>query len=107
MRRRRILVSTCLAVALTATATTSLAADNGGFKTGQDPRCSIDVKDGVEITPLLTVGDVLRERLPVRVHPGRDLPAHAWQRAGRLYVNHETSKVPFPFNIGNADGGER
>ena len=44
-------------MALTATATTALAANNGGFKTGR-PSMLIGVKDGVEITPLLTVGDV-------------------------------------------------
>ena len=48
MQRRKILVSTFLAVALTATATTSLAANNGGFKTGR-PSMLIGVKDGVEI----------------------------------------------------------
>ena len=56
------------------------------------------VKAGVTITPLLTVGDVIR-RLPVRGHPGRHLGADR-AATGRvdLYVNHETSKVPFPYN---------
>ena len=39
-----------------------------------------------------------RERLPVRVDPGRDLALDARTRNKLdLYVNHETSLVPFPY----------
>jgi hypothetical protein len=98
MQRRRILVSTFLAVALTATATTSLAANNGGFKTGQ-PSMLTAVKNGVTVTPLLTVGDVFGdsgfrfEAIP----DGISLRTRGMGRVD-VYVNHETSKVPFPFN---------
>jgi len=98
MQRRRILVSTFLAVALTATATTSLAADNGGFKTGR-PSMLIGVKDGVQITPLLTVGDVFGDS-DFRFESIPDGISLRTRGNGRVdvYVNHETSKVPFPFN---------
>jgi hypothetical protein len=98
MRRRRILVSTFLAVALTATATTSLAASNGGFKTGR-PSMLTAVKPGVQITPLLTVGDVFGDS-GFRFEAIPDGISLRTRGQGRVdvYVNHETSKVPFPFN---------
>jgi hypothetical protein len=98
MQRRRILVSTFLAVALTATATTSLAASNGGFKTGR-PSMLTAVKDGVQITPLLTVGDVFGDS-SFRFEAIPDGISLRTRGQGRVdvYVNHETSKVPFPFN---------
>jgi len=98
MHRRRILVSTFLAVALTATGSTSLAANNGGFKTGR-PSMLIGVKDGVQITPLLTVGDVFGDS-GFRFEAIPDGISLRTRGQGRVdaYVNHETSKVPFPFN---------
>jgi hypothetical protein len=98
MQRRRILVSTFLAVALTATATTSLAASNGGFKTGR-PSMLTAVKAGVQITPLLTVGDVFGDS-SFRFEAIPDGISLRTRGQGRVdvYVNHETSKVPFPFN---------
>ena len=61
------------------------------------------VMAGVGVTPLLTVGDVLPSGLSLRGHPRRDLPAHA-SGQGRvdLFVNHETSKVPFPYVTADA-----
>ena len=83
-----------------------IAAGNGGFKTAQ-PSMLTAIKSGVTVTPLLTVGDVFGERLPVRGHPGRHLAASLGQGRVDLYVNHETSKVPFPFNTAQPDGGQR
>jgi hypothetical protein len=97
MRRRRILSSMALAVALIVSATSALAVDPNGFTTEQDPMLD-DVMEGVEIAPILTVGDELPngyrfEAIPdgisVRVGTGGQI---------ELFVNHETSKVPFPFN---------
>ena len=97
MRRRRILSSMTLAVALIVSATSALAVDPNGFTTEQDPMLD-DVMEGVEIAPILTVGDELPngyrfEAIPdgisVRVGTGGQI---------ELFVNHETSKVPFPFN---------
>ena len=97
MRRRRILSSMTLAVALIVSATSALAVDPNGFTTEQDPMLD-DVMEGVEIAPIITVGDELPngyrfESIPdgisVRVGTGGQI---------ELFVNHETSKVPFPFN---------
>ena len=38
------------------------------------------------------------ERLPLRVDPRWDLRTHPRPGAVDLFVNHETSKVPFPYN---------
>jgi len=86
-----------LAVALIVSATSALAVDPNGFTTEQDPMLD-DVMEGIEIAPILTVGDELPngyrfEAIPdgisVRVGSGGQI---------ELFVNHETSKVPFPFN---------
>jgi hypothetical protein len=86
-----------LAVALIVSATSALAVDPNGFTTEQDPMLD-DVMEGVEIAPILTVGDELPngyrfEAIPdgisVRLGTGGQI---------ELFVNHETSKVPFPFN---------
>ena len=99
MRGRSILACVALAAAVAATATTAAFAKPGGsgFKT-QQPSMLTPVKPGVTASPLLTVGDRLRsgyrfESIPdgISVRP---------RGKGRvdLFVNHETSKVPFPYN---------
>ena len=70
MKRRFGLAAAFAVAAVVATGTAvALAGDNNsGFKTGQSSILT-GVKAGVEITPLLTVGDVLpshREGRPVR-----------------------------------------
>jgi hypothetical protein len=98
--RRSILACAVLAMAMMAAGTGSALADahhSSGFKTSQ-PSMLTPVMPGTTVTPLLTVGDRLSsgyrfESIPdgISVRPrGR----------GRvdLYVNHETSKVPFPYN---------
>jgi hypothetical protein len=97
LRARAILACTVLAVALAASATTSVSADPG-FKTAQSPMLTA-VKAGVTVEALLTVGedvpgtDYRFEAIPdgISVHIGEDDRIE-------LFVNHETSKVPFPFN---------
>jgi hypothetical protein len=106
MRKRTIFLCTALAAAITTSGTVgAFAGDHdGGFKTGQ-PAMLTPVMGGVQITPLLTVGDVLSsgyrfEAIPdgISVRTQR----HGWGRGHRrmveLFVNHETSKVPFPYN---------
>ncbi len=102
MRRPRTLVA-ITAGALTALA--SAAAGGGsasadpppGFVTAQPPMVT-PVMAGVTATPLLTVGDTLRDgytflSIPdgIAVLPRQD------GRAG-VFVNHETGKVPFPYS---------
>ena len=56
------------------------------------------VKAGVTVTPLLTVGDTLPGGIRFEAIPdGISLRSIPGGRA-EVFVNHETSKVPFPFN---------
>jgi len=98
MRRRMAFACAVLAMATAVSGTTAIAAGNGGFKTGQ-PSMLAGVKAGVQITPLLTVGDVFGDS-GFRFESIPDGISLRTRGKGRvdLYVNHETSKVPFPFN---------
>jgi len=107
MRARAILACIALAVALTASATTGVSAAPG-FKTAEDPMLTA-VPGDVTVEALLTVGedipgtDYQFEAIPdgISVHIGDDGQIE-------LFVNHETSKVPFPFATNNpaANTGE-
>jgi hypothetical protein len=99
MRRR--LAFACAAIALTmAVSGTTALATNGGFKTARPSMLSA-VMDDVEITPLLTVGDVFGDS-GFRFEAIPDGISLRTRGNGRVdaYVNHETSKVPFPFGYG-------
>ena len=96
MRRRLALSCAALALAMTVSGTTASAADNGGFRTKQ-PSMLTAVKAGVAVVPLLTVGDELSDGFRFESIPdGISVSPHG-QRRVDLYVNHETSKVPFPY----------
>jgi Bacterial protein of unknown function (DUF839) len=100
MRRRSIVACAALAVALTASGTASAGAggsNKSGFKTAQ-PSMLTPVMPGVSATPLLTVGDTLRSGYRFESIP--DGISVSTKGRGRvdLFVNHETSKVPFPYN---------
>jgi hypothetical protein len=70
---------------------------NSGFKTSQ-PSMLTAVMSGVQITPLLTVGDVLPSGFRFEAIPdGISLRTRGQGRVD-LFINHETSKVPFPYN---------
>ena len=87
-----------LVVSAIATAA-ALAGDNdSGFKTKQ-PSMLTPVMAGVGVTPLLTVGDVLPSGYRFEAIPdGISLRTKGQGRVD-LFVNHETSKVPFPYNV--------
>ena len=53
---------------------------------------------GVEVTPLLTVGDVLPSGYRYEAIPDGISVRTRGQGRVDLFVNHETSKVPFPYN---------
>ena len=71
-----------------------------GFRTAQEPMLTPVMAD-VQITPLLTVGDVLASGYRYEAVP--DGIAVRTRGEGRvdLFVNHETSKVPFPYVSAN------
>jgi hypothetical protein len=71
--------------------------NESGFKTSQ-PSMLSPVMSGVTVTPLLTVGDVLPSGFRFEAIPdGISLRTRGQGRVD-LFINHETSKVPFPYN---------
>ena len=102
MSRRSITACAVVAVAIAASGTASARAgqNNSGFKSAQ-PSMLTAVKPGVSVTPLLTVGDTLSSGYRFESIPdGISVRTKGRGRAD-LYVNHETSKVPFPYNSVN------
>ena len=97
MRARAMLACVVVTVTIAATGTTSVSATTG-FKTAQPSMLTV-VKSGVTATPLLTVG----ETIPGTTYTFGSIPDGISVRplsggSVELYVNHETSKVPFPYN---------
>ena len=86
-----------LAVAMLVT-TAAVPPNNSGFKTSQSAMLEPGDIAGVTITPLLTVGDVLPSGFRFEAIPdGISVRTRGDGRVD-LFVNHETSKVPFPYN---------
>ncbi|MGH3135276.1 MAG: hypothetical protein ACRDPV_02130 [Gaiellaceae bacterium] len=98
MTRRKLGVLLAGIVAVSAFATAAaFAGDNpSGFKTSQGSMLT-GVMSGVEITPLLTVGDVIPSGYRFEAIPDGISVRPRGQGRVDLFVNHETSKVPFPY----------
>jgi hypothetical protein len=88
--------SATLAVGLIAPSAATAASDHSGFITSA-PAMITALTAGVDVKPLLTVGETIGsyrfESLPdgIAIRPGG-------KNTLDVYVNHETSKVPFPYN---------
>lgn len=92
------LIASCVLPAPGLAAAADLATDRDrGFLTSQ-PAMLTAVAPGVRVVPLLTVGDVLPNGFRFESIP--DGIAVEARGGGRydFYVNHETAKVPFPYN---------
>jgi hypothetical protein len=99
MRTRSILACAALALVIAASGTAAAPAGDKdpGFKT-KKPSMLTPVMEGVTVTPLLTVGDVLASGFRFEAIPdGISLRTRGNGRVD-VFVNHETSKVPFPYN---------
>jgi hypothetical protein len=99
-RRKLVLLAGALAIAAT-TVTGAVAGttnnQNAGFKTSR-PSMLTPVMSGVQVEPLITVGDTLGSGYRFEAIPdGISLRTRGQGRVD-LFVNHETSKVPFPYN---------
>jgi hypothetical protein len=97
MRRRMAFACAVLAMATAISGTTALAVGNGGFRTSR-PSMLTAVKKGVTVTPLLTVGDELPSGYRFESIPDGISVRPVGGGLTDLFVNHETSKVPFPFS---------
>ena len=97
-RQSKVFICAVLAATVVSVSTVVDAGDNSsGFKTSQASMLTA-VKSGVEITPLLTVGDTLSSGYRFEAIPDGISVRPRGQGRVDLYVNHETSKVPFPYN---------
>jgi len=97
MRGRTILAATALAAGITGFGTAAApAGKKSGFKTGQ-PSMLTAVRSGTEITPLLTVGDVLSSGYRFEAIPDGISVRNRRKGRAELFVNHETGKAPFPY----------
>ena len=103
MRRTpsRVLMAFAAAIVVTAsTVSVAGAAPQNGFKTKQPAMLAAgpDAPLGTEIKPIITVGDTIGgyryEAIPDGI---------SWMQSGRneatVFVNHETSTVPFPYPV--------
>jgi hypothetical protein len=97
---KRACVFAAVVAAVIVGALPAAAADTAaGFKTSQPPMLT-PVAPGATVTPIITVGETLSggyrfEAIPdgISLHPGS-------QGTVDVFVNHETSTVPFPYNPG-------
>ena len=100
---KKISLILALVIALSSTsvsAGTNAGQNNSGFKTSQ-PSMLTPVMAGVQVTPILTVGDVLPSGFRYESVPdGISLRTKGQGRVD-VFVNHETSKVPFPYVTAN------
>jgi hypothetical protein len=85
---------------LVTTAAAPLGDNQSGFKTAQLSMLTA-VMTGVDVDPLLTVGDVLPSGFRFEAIPDGISVRTRGQGRVDLFVNHETSKVPFPYITAN------
>jgi hypothetical protein len=98
MRGRTILACTALAAVITASgAGAALADKKSGFKT-ERPSMLTPMRADVEIEPLMTVGDQLKSGYRFESIPDGISLRTKNRKKVDVYVNHETGKVPFPYN---------
>ena len=94
MKRALLALAGVTTVALVTAA--AAGADPAGFRTSQ-PSLLTPVKAGVSVEPIISVGDTLKNGYLFEAIPdGISIVGHGQGRAD-VYVNHETSTVPFPF----------
>lgn len=96
---RWILIGLALGAVATTLTAAATAGHNRGFKTSAPPQLTA-VKPGVQITPLITVGEKLPSGYMFEAIPdGIAIDSRGYEDdrgAVSVYVNHETSTVPFP-----------
>ena len=91
MRRPALLAGAGLTMLVIASGTTAIGQNSSGFKTGQ-PSMLAAVMSGVEITPLLTVGDVLPSGFRFEAIPDGISVRNRGAGKVDLFVNHGQAK---------------
>jgi hypothetical protein len=82
-----------------ASTTAAFAGDKSGFKTSRPAFLKQGDISGVQITPFLTVGDILSSGYRFESIPDGISLRRKGQDRVEAFVNHETGKVPFPWNV--------
>jgi hypothetical protein len=105
MRRRflrRLLAVVSAAIVILASTISAAAADpQNGFKTKQPAMLAAgpDAPVGTEIKPIITVGDTIGGYRYEAIPDGISL-LQSGKNEAHVFVNHETSTVPFPYPVG-------
>lgn len=100
---RKALAAAVLAVgAATIVAATAASGDGPGFKTAQGPMIDPVAADAT-YEPIITVGDTIGGYMFESIPDGIALTKNG-KGTVDLYVNHETSTVPFPYTFNRATG---
>ena len=106
MRKPRKLVLVALAAGMAAvvlSASASAGPNSSGFQTAQ-PAMLTALAPGSSVTPIMTVGETLGSGYMLESIPdGISLETRGQGRLD-VYLNHETSLVPFPFNAATGVG---
>jgi hypothetical protein len=97
MRRLGLTLTAGVLAFVALSATAASGQNQSGFET-QQPSMLTPVMTGVQVEPLLTVGDVLNSGFRFESIPDGISVRTRGQGRADLFVNHETSKVPFPYN---------
>jgi hypothetical protein len=95
-RKYSYAVAGLLAIVVLVTTAAVPMDNNSGFLTAK-PSMVTAVMSGVDVTPILTVGDVLPSGFRFEAIPDGISVRPRGQGRVDLFVNHETSKVPFPY----------
>ena len=93
---RKVFLVAALASGLAALAAAAANSGSPGFKTAQGPMID-PVAAGTSYAPIITVGDTLSSGYMFESIPDGISLAKNGNGTVDLYVNHETSTVPFPF----------
>jgi hypothetical protein len=101
--RRSKLAAVLVAVAALAAATAAgaPAGDDDGFTTSQAPML-VAVAPGASVEPIITVGETLASGYRFESIPDGIAVRERGDDRAEVFVNHETSTVPFPFTFPGA-----
>ena len=97
MKRSLAVFGVVLGVVLTA-GIAGAGDNNAGFKTNQAAMLT-PLAPGASVTPIITVGDTVRGYRFEAIPDGISLDPNG-EGTVDVYVNHETSTVPFPYTPG-------
>src|SRR5918994_5410442 len=99
---RKALVAVVLAAGLATFAAAAAQSGSPGFKTAQGPMID-PVAAGVTYQPIISVGDTVDDYMFESIPDGISLAKNG-KGTVDLYVNHETSTVPFPYTFNRTTG---